>query len=163
MELILWRHAEAEESESDLARKLTAKGQKQAKQTAKWLKSCLPHTRQIWVSQAIRSQQTAAFLDSENHVVPMLNPDADARQLTKLLLRQADDAVLVWVGHQPWLGQLCAYLLNEDWLSTPLWSVKKSGVWWFSLNFRDNHRIEARVKAVWNHSAVLTAITHSTK
>ena len=44
MELILWRHAEAEPGEPDLGRKLTAKGEKQARRVAEWLQTRLPQT-----------------------------------------------------------------------------------------------------------------------
>ena len=37
MDLILWRHAEAEEGDNDLARELTPKGEKQAARVAEWL------------------------------------------------------------------------------------------------------------------------------
>ncbi len=37
MDLILWRHAEAEMSEPDMERVLTARGQKQARRMAGWL------------------------------------------------------------------------------------------------------------------------------
>jgi len=43
MNLILWRHAEAEDfAPSDLARALTTKGRKQAQNVAKWLRTRLP-------------------------------------------------------------------------------------------------------------------------
>src|SRR3989304_4024273 len=42
MELILWRHADAEEGERDLERKLTGKGRKQATRVARWLQHRLP-------------------------------------------------------------------------------------------------------------------------
>ena len=38
MELILWRHAEAEDGIPDLDRKLTAKGRKQAEKMAAFLR-----------------------------------------------------------------------------------------------------------------------------
>ena len=41
MELILWRHAEATEAstrQTDLERRLTARGEKQARQIAGWLR-----------------------------------------------------------------------------------------------------------------------------
>ena len=38
MELILWRHAEAEDGVPDSARELTDKGLKQARVMAEWLK-----------------------------------------------------------------------------------------------------------------------------
>ena len=37
MELILWRHAEAEDAEPDLTRNLTSKGNRQAALMARWL------------------------------------------------------------------------------------------------------------------------------
>lgn len=37
MDLILWRHAEAEDGSNDLARTLTRKGQQQTGQMAAWL------------------------------------------------------------------------------------------------------------------------------
>ena len=64
MELILWRHAEAEPGEPDLGRKLTAKGEKQARRVAEWLQTRLPQTAKIYVSPARRAQQTAqAFVN----------------------------------------------------------------------------------------------------
>ena len=36
MDLILWRHAEAEPGEPDLGRRLTAKGHKQAERMGEW-------------------------------------------------------------------------------------------------------------------------------
>ena len=49
MEIILWRHAEAEDGVPgrvpDAARALTHRGQKQAKKMAKWLLERLPEER----------------------------------------------------------------------------------------------------------------------
>ncbi len=42
MDLILWRHAEAEDGANDLARELTPKGVKQAARVAEWLLQRLP-------------------------------------------------------------------------------------------------------------------------
>ena len=60
MELILWRHAEAEDGYPDLERALTEKGHEQAKKMADWLKSRLPKDTQVLVSPAKRAQQTAS-------------------------------------------------------------------------------------------------------
>ena len=43
MNLILWRHAEAEDGENDMKRALTKRGLHQAVLMAGWLKSQLPH------------------------------------------------------------------------------------------------------------------------
>ena len=60
MELILWRHAEAEMGEPDEGRALTAKGHKQAWKMAEWLDHNLPNSCKILVSPATRTVQTAA-------------------------------------------------------------------------------------------------------
>lgn len=147
MDLILWRHAEAEEGSNDLARKLTPKGRKQAKKSAAWLQARLPENARVWVSQAARSQQTADRLHRDYQVMAALNPDADARTLSRLLAGLPEDACVVWVGHQPWLGQLCAFLLNRDWHGQTLWSVKKGAFWWFQLR-QENGVLCAKLKQV---------------
>ena len=62
MELILWRHAEAEVGEPDLGRKLTARGDKQARRVAQWLHGQLPDSARILTSPAERALQTAQAL-----------------------------------------------------------------------------------------------------
>src|SRR3954452_13252336 len=55
MDLILWRHAEAEPGEPDLGRRLTPKGLKQAARMAEWLDARLPDTCKILSSPAERA------------------------------------------------------------------------------------------------------------
>lgn len=63
MELLLWRqHAEAVEGTVHLKRKLTARGEKQARQMAEWLGKHAPKKLRILVSPALRCQQTAQAL-----------------------------------------------------------------------------------------------------
>ena len=62
MDLILWRHAEAEDGVPDGERALTKKGRKQAAALAAWLNERLPKRPRILVSPAVRAQQTAAAL-----------------------------------------------------------------------------------------------------
>ena len=59
MDLILWRHADAVDSTPDLARQLTIKGRRQAKDMAGWLRARLPKQTRIIVSPAQRARQTA--------------------------------------------------------------------------------------------------------
>src|SRR5262245_48219615 len=59
VDLILWRHAEAEEGTPDEQRKLTGKGHKQAAKMAAWLSERLARHVTILVSPATRTQQTA--------------------------------------------------------------------------------------------------------
>ena len=76
MDLILWRHAEAEPGEPDLGRRLTAKGQKQAERMGEWLDRHLPDTARILVSPADRAQQTALALKRKFRTVDEIAPGA---------------------------------------------------------------------------------------
>ena len=52
MDIILWRHADAEDGADDLARRLTAKGEAQAAAMAKWLRRHLPADYVVLASPA---------------------------------------------------------------------------------------------------------------
>ncbi len=128
-ELLLWRHADAEDGIPDSGRALTKKGSKQAKQVAQWLKPRLPADCTILVSPAKRAQQTAAALDMPYTTEQRLGVHANVADI----LAAADwprrqGAVLV-VGHQPTLGQVAAQLLAGE---TADWTIKKGALWWFS-------------------------------
>src|SRR3989442_12300969 len=62
MELILWRHADAEDGADDMARRLTPAGEKQAAAMAQWRRAHLPAQYTVLASPALRAQQTAAAL-----------------------------------------------------------------------------------------------------
>src|SRR5690349_22456953 len=84
MDLILWRHAEAEAGEPDMGRRLTGKGVKQAERMATWLDAHLPDTCRVLVSPADRAQQTAQALNRKFKTVPELAPGATDRKSTRL-------------------------------------------------------------------------------
>ena len=133
MDLILWRHAEAEPGEPDLGRRLTAKGIQQAERMAKWLDRHLPATTRILSSPADRTQQTALALKRKFRVVPELAPGASvAAVLAAAGWPDSREPILI-VGHQPTLGEVAAFLLTEDEAS---WSVRKGAVWWLSNRIR---------------------------
>jgi len=134
VDLILWRHAEAEPGEPDLGRRLTSKGLKQAERIAAWLEPRLPDTTRILVSPAARTQQTALALGRKFRTVDEVAPGASAASLLAAAgWPDAREPVLV-VGHQPTLGEVAARLLAGDEAS---WSVKKGAVWWLSNRTRD--------------------------
>ena len=54
MDLLLWRHAEAEDGEDDLKRRLTERGRKQARIMAKWIGEHQPRDLPIIVSPWVR-------------------------------------------------------------------------------------------------------------
>ena len=78
MELIIWRHAEAEEGSPDMTRKLTTRGRRQATRMAKWLNLRLPEDALILVSPSRRTLETAEALARPFQVHPDLAPDATA-------------------------------------------------------------------------------------
>lgn len=156
MDLILWRHAQAEDlpldeaqsqavasgqpltyhidPERDLARCLTAKGHKQAERMAAWLNQRLPESTRVLVSPAQRTQQTALALGRSFKTVKSLHPQGSVDDLLKAAKwPNGRDPVLI-VGHQPTLGMLAARLLTGQDLA---WSVKKGGVWWLRRRERD--------------------------
>jgi phosphohistidine phosphatase len=134
MELILWRHADAEYGEPDLLRELTPLGQRQAEHVADWLNVRLPEQCRIVVSPATRAQQTADKLERDYEVDDAVGPHADPGAVLRAAhWPHAHRAVLV-VGHQPTLGRLASRLLSghaHD-LAFP-----RGAAWWFEQ--RDPH------------------------
>ena len=149
MDLILWRHAEAEEGEGttpDHKRRLTARGEKQARQVARWLRERLPRKHRILVSPAERTQQTAHALELPYEIDPKLGIGATVMDvLTAAGWPEQSGAVLI-VGHQPTLGRVAALLLGGEEAD---WSIKKGGVWWFSNRVR-NDETQTVLRAVLN-------------
>jgi phosphohistidine phosphatase len=137
MNLILWRHAEAEDiapDHTDAGRRLTERGQKQAQRMAAWLHAHLPADARILASPAVRTQQTAAALAATGRTVETderLFTDADVNDYFAASHWGSGDAhnneTIVLVGHQPTLGQLAAALMCGQTLP---WSVKKGAIWW---------------------------------
>lgn len=129
MDLILWRHAEAEDSVPDSERKLTAKGCKQAEKVGGWLAERLPDDARILVSPAARAQQTAAALERPFDTVPAVGLVASHESLLAAAGWPDHAGTVVIVGHQPVLGEVAARLLSGKVSS---WSIKKGALWWFS-------------------------------
>lgn len=112
MNLILWRHADAEDGIPDTERKLTAKGIKQAKRMAKWLASHIPEDTVIVVSPAKRALQTARALSTDIRILDGVGTSATAESLLAAVdWPNSNENVLV-VGHQPTLGEIAAFLLT---------------------------------------------------
>lgn len=144
MDLILWRHADAQDGVPDLQRALTPKGFKQAERMAAWLKSRLPEDCRILVSPATRARQTADALDLRYQVVERIAPGADPTAvLAAAGWPDAERAALV-VGHQPTLGLACGLLLCG---ADSELSIKKGGVVWLSNRVRGG-QMQTVIKAV---------------
>lgn len=149
MDLILWRHAEAEDGGAtlpDTKRRLTVRGDKQAHDVAKWLKARLPKKTRILVSPTTRSQQTAHALALPFEVEQKIAVGADAADLIAAANWPEHSGAVLLVGHQPTLGRLAALLLAGTELD---WSIKKGAVWWLSKRSRAG-RDQTVLRAVMN-------------
>lgn len=137
MDLILWRHAEAEllrEGGTDLERCLTRKGERQAIRMAEWLNRRMAASTRVLVSPAQRTRATAAALGRELRILPSLAPDASVADLLAAARWPVSNEPVLIVGHQPTLGLLAAQLLTGN---PQPWAVKKGAVWWLRSRQRE--------------------------
>jgi phosphohistidine phosphatase len=139
MDLVLWRHAEAQEwveGCDDMARSLTTRGEKQAARMANWLDRQLPEGTRILTSPARRSEQTALALGRKFKIRPELAPDGGVAGLLELVQWPIAKGTVLVIGHQPTLGQTIAQLIG---LTATECSVKKGAVWWLRNREREAH------------------------
>ncbi|MCW5300271.1 histidine phosphatase family protein [Herbaspirillum lusitanum] len=129
MELILWRHAEAELGEPDEGRALTGKGHKQAWKMADWLDRNLPESCRILVSPATRTLQTAEALGRKFKIHPDLAPDKSPQDLLAAANWPDSREPVLVIGHQPTLGLVAAQLIGGQ---QQEWSIRKANVWWIA-------------------------------
>lgn len=146
MELILWRHAEAEDGEDDFKRELTKRGKRQAERMSAWLRPLLVGEWRILVSPTKRTLQTVKALDMAFDVREALG----ASSTPQMVLREAGwpqggDDVLI-IGHQPTLGQVAARLVGGGQGDV---SIRKGAIWWFATRDRRGEQ-ETILKAVLN-------------
>ena len=135
MNLILWRHAEAEDTTPDMKRILTKRGIKEAALMAEWLHTQLPPGARVVSSPADRARQTAQALTPEFEIIKGLSPGKGVEELLAVVDWPAagNDHTVVVVGHQPTLGLTAALLIGG---AEAPWSVKKGAVWWISNRVR---------------------------
>ena len=147
MDLILWRHAEAQEPEPgsgpeaqyrlDLQRALTGRGQKHAARMAAWLSRQLPESARILVSPALRCEQTALNLGRKFKTCDQIAPGESVESLLEAAQWPHGKLPVLVVGHQPTLGRTAALLLN---LPQSDLSIRKGAVWWLRNREREGER-----------------------
>ena len=148
MDLILWRHAQAHllrDGETDLERRLTPKGERQAQRMAAWLNQRLADSTRILVSPAQRCQQTVAALGRNFKTLEALNPEANVDDLLQAARWPTATEPVLIVGHQPTLGMVAAQLISG--FPQP-WAVKKGGVWWLRLREKEEGGTQLVLQAV---------------
>lgn len=128
MDLMLWRHAEAEDGHPDEARALSDKGHRQAGLVAKWLKGRLPRELRVLASPTVRTRQTVEPLGLEYETCSEIAPGARAADLLRAADWPTGHRDVLIVGHQPTLGRTAALLLSG---SEQEWSIRKGALWWF--------------------------------
>ncbi len=128
MQLILWRHAEAEDGGPDSARKLTDKGRRDAEHVARWLARHLPEKFRLLASPARRAQETASVLARHFETHAALDVGTDPQGILDAAgWPRGDERPVVVVGHQPSLG--AAAMLALSGRAAPLELGKGALVW----------------------------------
>lgn len=127
MDLILWRHAEAEPGEIDQLRPLTAKGSRHASRIGAWLDRQLPAQSRILSSPATRCVQTAQALGRKFVTVDLLNTDSTPEAVLEASGWPDARLPVVIVGHQPLLGQVAALIFSGQ---AHEWKIRKGSVFW---------------------------------
>ncbi|MCS7067525.1 MAG: phosphohistidine phosphatase SixA [Meiothermus sp.] len=131
MELYLIRHAialEAAPDQSDDARPLSEAGIQKFKEAVQGLKRLGTRFDRLYHSPKLRAIQTAELLvpllDGETEVTPYLATEPGPE-----LLKTLAGASVGLVGHEPWISELCAWLLTGH-KKGETFPFKKGGVAW---------------------------------
>ncbi len=114
MELYLIRHAialEAAPGQSDDARPLSEEGIRKFSEVVRGLKRLGVRLDRLYHSPKLRAVQTAELLvpllEGETEVTPYL-----AAEPSLALLETLRGSSVALVGHEPWMGELCAWLVT---------------------------------------------------
>lgn len=127
MDLILWRHADAEEGIPDAERRLSAQGKVQAERMAQWLRARLPGDPVFLVSPARRAQETARALVPTFNISRAVGTTATASAVMEAAGWPDARGAVVVVGHQPTLGQVAALALTA---TAAELDIEKGAVFW---------------------------------
>lgn len=134
MQLFVIRHAVAEDigpGIDDAARELTDAGKTKLRQAVRGLRALDIRFQRIltspWKRAAQTARQLAPIAASEPVVTDLLTQPPRAELLALIAEGGTTTAV---VGHEPWLGELAAWLAFGDSRHGDALSIKKCGVIW---------------------------------
>jgi phosphohistidine phosphatase len=134
MHLYVIRHAAAADAapgQDDASRALTADGERRFRKAVKGMRAMDLWFDRVLTSPWLRATQTAALLEPISDGRPIVT-DLLARPPTADLfaaITAPDDATAV-VGHEPWLGELIAWLAFGDPRRGEALLLKKGSVTW---------------------------------
>jgi len=135
MDLILWRHAEAEDGSDDMKRALTSKGRRQAARMGQWLKRHVPAPWTVYASPALRTQETVDALHVPFLTLEACRPGAAPEVVLAAAGWPHAEGSVILVGHQPTLGMATALALTGKALP---WGVRKGAILWINTRDRDD-------------------------
>jgi phosphohistidine phosphatase len=134
MQLFVIRHAVAEDAESgrdDAARELTDAGKVRLRRAVRGLRALRIQLDRILTSPWKRAAQTARLLEPLAAAPPFATDlliRSPTAELLALIAEHGDTIAVV--GHEPWLGELTAWLAFGDTRHGEAILIKKAGVVW---------------------------------
>ena len=134
MQLYVIRHGIAEDrapDSDDRSRPLTDDGRKRVRKAIKGLREINIKFDRILTSPWVRAAETAALLEPLCDHAPRsteLLCQSPRSELLAMIAEQGADTAIV--GHEPWLGELVAWLAFGDTRHSEALPIKKGGFVW---------------------------------
>ncbi len=134
MHLYVLRHAIAEDAQpgqADRSRELTELGVRRLEQAVKGMRELGIRFDRIVSSPWVRARDTAERLDElcdQEPVFTELLTQTPCAELLATIAERGEDTAIV--GHEPWLGELVAWLAFGDTRHGDALVLKKAGVVW---------------------------------
>jgi len=134
MHLYVIRHAIAEDAvtgQADADRELTPEGHRRFRRSVKGLRALELHFDHVLTSPWMRARATAELLEPVSSGSPIVTDLLAKKPQAELLAQIAEyPTTIAVVGHEPWLGELVAWLAFGDMRHGEGLEVKKGSVTW---------------------------------
>jgi phosphohistidine phosphatase len=134
MQLFVIRHATAEDAQAggdDAARELTEIGKTKLRRAVRGLRALEIQFERVLTSPWKRAAQTARLLEPVAKGAPIITDLLTQPPRAELLAMIAErNEITAVVGHEPWLGELVAWLAFGDTRHGDALVIKKGGVLW---------------------------------